>query len=1681
MVSSSKALLRRSTALARSRQYIALNVATNPPSLNTFCPTGKGGGIDPSCSPKSKGLILSKGRKKKSGDYAFDDDIPVEPGTSPIPKDHIRFFHYSNVHHTEGTLESQVHDRAVSLRTKGIKMSSAKGEVTQEPNQIWASSKMPDNISNKIFVEFSLAVDDPRIGGTYKRLRGSAEEIHERMKIQRDATFVGDISPKDIIAVHEPWHFQARYLLEHAPTIEKAKAGGFDSLLKVTEDSLNEYAASIRRAKDTDLTSLITNVFCPTGPGGGVNPGCSPKGKTHRLEIKGEIVPVYENQSKEQIARIFKNQNPNNPYSELRGMVIRGKAYIWEPTTEMGTELTHDLIGTRLLGESNPPANTRFWVSEKNEWGRKVDLHISAKYGKQESPEVEAWASSIGMVTNVFCPTGKGGGVDATCSPGGKSVKGGSVEKEALKAIGPKLSGLLKTHGVKIVSTDRSDVGDRGGAAYLKYQGTVAITKTASKADVVHELGHAVDAAFHSKVRIKDRTFDQHKYWSEKNLKTSLKADLKAATPKKPGPSWENKASSWKYAFSSEHEAFAHIFAAIHGDETKINNFSVKDVMPKSYAAVEKQLKAVKKSPTTNAAKKKRLNPLKYDPTRTTTIQRTFEEQFSKRFKKFQRELIQLLVSDDALGLKQLTANTFCPTGPGGGVDPSCSPSGKKSSPTETKAFKNWFAGSKVVQRKTGKPLRVYHGTIAPTDFHQFKAAASGSFGTLDQKIGVHFAEDLKSAQSFALKYDGRVGRMYPVYLSVKNPLIVKQRRMENGSLEGDAVAINREIRNAAFPNNKPLFVDWVTKARMVTKEQGSEIFDRLSKGESIGDREYNGVAGHNLNSPRRTKGEHPVSSYVGDYDGSLQMLNETERTTVLDTFKSEMRRQGYDGIRYTNTAPMETIGVKNRTAWIVFESSQVKSAIGNRGTWDPNDPLITNTRWKFHSTQEKIDNFEHWIISKLTETMEDKDVHSGLDWWQMYIDRAFRMGSNQGYTAVKGKSPSKDQRASDQVTGAKNQAMSMIYGMDATKERLKILTGRTFKGMKGLTDTMKSQLTQELTDGLIQGLSPRAIAQNLVKRVGINKNRAMTIARTETVRAYNEGNLAVYKALGVKNIGVKVEILVSGKACPKCQKLKGKIFTLEKAEGLLPVHPNCRCAHTPYISDEPSPQKERQKSWIERSILSVTRKQPLIGNAKKGWSKAARVKSALVRKAKNKVKLTRVPDPEWKAGRLELAKSLTGDMKKLNQKLTSTVKGSFLIPNHDPDAGKILKSGKLFSMSGRVRVKGKPNNCHGNSCDFLKSKKIDAIATGYVLADNGAWRSHSWGIKKGRIVETTDAGNGALAYFGIVLSKAEAKQFQTLNVFCPTGSGGGINPTCSPKGSKPTDTQAFKTWFGKSKVVDKAGKPLVVYHGTNDPTSFTQFNTKGEPKLTGAGAHFTDNPKMSSHYALGKVRGGSTDSSRSFPVYLSIKNPLDFESKSYSVEKLKSIIEPGLSRLSPSRAFDFASDHWYRYDNLPNDHKLTGDQFFTVVQELYGNDKVNRVLAKHGFDGIKHRAEDIEGTWAGLLGTGEDHGIVWVAFEDTQVKSAIGNKGTWDPNDPVIANVFCPTGSGGGIDPTCSPASLSLDLNQERYSKHMSQPSSKKNPKSGNEEPPEMNEKDEKLLDKIWDKQSKQEQKKSK
>lgn len=77
--------------------------------------------------------------------------------------------------------------------------------------------------------------------------------------------------------------------------------------------------------------------------------------------------------------------------------------------------------------------------------------------------------------------------------------------------------------------------------------------------------------------------------------------------------------------------------------------------------------------------------------------------------------------------------------------------------------------------------------------------------------------------------------------------------------------------------------------------------------------------------------------------------------------------------------------------------------------------------------------------------------------------------------------------------------------------------------------------------------------------------------------------------------------------------------------------------------------------------------------------------------------------------------------------------------------------------------------------------------------------------------------------------------------------------------------TQNFEKWFGNSKVVDKNGNPLVVYHGT---TADIKIFDKSKQDVRDAGFYF-GSQKEANLYAYTEKGGGNV-----LPVYLKIKNP---------------------------------------------------------------------------------------------------------------------------------------------------------------------------------------------------------------
>jgi hypothetical protein len=198
-----------------------------------------------------------------------------------------------------------------------------------------------------------------------------------------------------------------------------------------------------------------------------------------------------------------------------------------------------------------------------------------------------------------------------------------------------------------------------------------------------------------------------------------------------------------------------------------------------------------------------------------------------------------------------------------------------------------------------------------------------------------------------------------------------------------------------------------------------------------------------------------------------------------------------------------------------------------------------------------------------------------------------------------------------------------------------------------------------------------------------------------------------------------------------------------------------------------------------------------------------------------------------------------------------------------------------------------------------------------------------------------------------------------------------------SRTGRAKTDSEAFKRWFGDSKVVDKDGKPLVVYHGTK--ADFSEFSTspqnrrtRGGRALEGVGAmFFSDNPEIASAYAgvaTSNLTGkpfvwppDSADSGRVMPVYLALENPLVIDAS----DSLYSEIEPRIKQAK-----------------------------------------------RDGYDGMIMKGVIDQPGASGSLRAYEH--TSYVAFHPEQIKSATGNNGDFDPENPDIR---FSKGSGLGMD----------------------------------------------------------------
>ncbi len=161
--------------------------------------------------------------------------------------------------------------------------------------------------------------------------------------------------------------------------------------------------------------------------------------------------------------------------------------------------------------------------------------------------------------------------------------------------------------------------------------------------------------------------------------------------------------------------------------------------------------------------------------------------------------------------------------------------------------------------------------------------------------------------------------------------------------------------------------------------------------------------------------------------------------------------------------------------------------------------------RYEYQVDAQMMDNTMSVIHRILVE-----DILSGSEFWTT----RFFLNSNLNEASADGTTDSFDS-AVKIVEGTSAEASLAVLSAEqqlaqpAYLDRLKLVNGRTFESMAGLTTDMKSQLRLTLTEGMARGVGIRDLKGMINNRLGVGMVRAERIARTEINNAYRGAYLS--------------------------------------------------------------------------------------------------------------------------------------------------------------------------------------------------------------------------------------------------------------------------------------------------------------------------------------------------------------------------------------------------------------------------------------------------------------------------------------------------------------------------------------------------------------------------------------------
>ena len=182
-----------------------------------------------------------------------------------------------------------------------------------------------------------------------------------------------------------------------------------------------------------------------------------------------------------------------------------------------------------------------------------------------------------------------------------------------------------------------------------------------------------------------------------------------------------------------------------------------------------------------------------------------------------------------------------------------------------------------------------------------------------------------------------------------------------------------------------------------------------------------------------------------------------------------------------------------------------------------------------------------------------------------------------------------------------------------------------------------------------------------------------------------------------------------------------------------------------------------------------------------------------------------------------------------------------------------------------------------------------------------------------------------------------------------------------------------FYDWFGDSKVVDKQGRPFVVYHGGKK--GIQKFNKK----LADTGMFFFTNQEGLAEEYRG-YNEQDLEKTDVYAVYLNVKNPLVLTGRE-SLDTFADIIHPENELLRKK----WLENEQKRFDEWIKEYR---ESSYLGELAIMHREKIAEYAEKNGYDGVF----DYEPTTRGAFA---DDRFGYIVFNSNQIKS-IDNRGTF-------------------------------------------------------------------------------------